>query len=83
VNLVFLLRIRSGVWTDKSTAIADCQLSAIDAISVVNSPLQQFDLRSAARFNQTVTKIGHTLKPVFLNLKSQGHLKEAKNIAEM
>ena len=32
---------------------------------------------------QAVTKIGHTLKPVLYNLKSQGPLKHAKNIAEM
>jgi len=33
------------------TAIADCQLSTIDAISMVNRSLQQFDQRSVARFN--------------------------------
>jgi len=49
----------------------------------VRSPLQQFDQRILARFNQAVSKIGHTLKTVFYHLKSQGPLKRAKNIAEM
>jgi hypothetical protein len=52
-------------------------------IYVVDSPLRQFDQRSLARFNQTVSKIGHTLKTVFYYLKSQGPLKHAKTIAEM
>jgi len=52
-------------------------------IYVVNSPLRQFDQRSLARFNQTVSKIGHLLKTFFFNLKGQGPLKNAKNIAGM
>jgi len=52
-------------------------------IMCVRSPLRQFDQRSLARFNQTVPKIGHTLKTVFYNLMSQGPIKHAKNIAEM
>ena len=49
----------------------------------VNTLLLQFDQWSLAKFNQTVSKIGHTLKTVFYYLKSQGPLKHAKNIAEM
>jgi len=60
-----------------------CPQSAIAVDFYVHTPLQQFDQRSLARFNQTVSKIGHTLKTVFYNLKSQGPLKHAKNIAEM
>jgi hypothetical protein len=52
-------------------------------IHVVDSPLQQFDQQSLAQFNQTVSKIGHNLKTAFYDLKSQGPLKLAKNIAEM
>ena len=43
-------------------------------IHVVESLLRQFDQRSLAWFNQTVSKIGHMLKTVFYNLKSQGPL---------
>ena len=51
-------------------------------IYVVDSPLQQFDQQSLARFNQIVSKIGHTLKTVFYNLKSQGPLKNTLTISD-
>ena len=60
-----------------------CPQSAVTLIMCVPSPLRQFDQWSLARFNQTVSKIGYTQKTVFYNLKSQGPLKHAKNIAEM
>jgi hypothetical protein len=50
---------------------------------MVDSPLRQFDQQSLARFNQTVSKIGHMLKTFFYDLKSHGPLKTAKTIAEM
>jgi len=61
----FFWSICSVVRTYKSIVIADCQFYSIDVISMVNSPLWQFDQRSVSRFNQTVTKIRQMLKPFF------------------
>jgi hypothetical protein len=64
----------------------DCgrQLSAIDAISIVKSQLQQFDCGVQANSIRLFVKIKHTLKLFFfLQFKeSESFKRKAKNIAE-
>jgi len=62
--------------------MVDCQLSAIDSISIVNSPLQQFDCGVQSDSIRLSLK-SDIPKTIFYDLKSQVPLKNAKNIAEM